>query len=567
MKKLFAVLLSLALIISIAPLSATTARAATSGGSCGKNVTWVLDTATGVLKISGSGEMESYSTPNDVPWYSKKASVKTVVIGHGVTSISRCAFSDCANLTSITIPDGVTSIGECAFDACSSLRSVVIPDSVTSIGECAFTDCRNLTNLTIGNGVTVIGSFAFFGCNNLTNLTLGNRVTTIGSYAFFECRSLISINLPNNKISVGEFAFYGCSGLSSLTIPNSETSIGEYAFYACSSLKDVWVYGSKTDVQNLEIGSGNDCFTSATWHYDTCKNNTHTYKTIRTEKATTETDGYILEKCSGCGHEKKTITFFKASSIQLSTTSYTYSGGVKTPSVTVKTSKGETLKKDVDYSVKYASGRKSVGKYAVTVTLKGNYSGTKTLSFTIYPAAPGKISVSQSTGSMKASWSKVSGVSGYKVYLYKGSKCVSSKTVSYKTTSYTFRKLSSGTTYTVKVKAYKTVSGTNYWSGTKSLETATRPKTPSITYLKSGSKSAKIKWSNVSGESGYQVYCATKRNGTYKKAITLKSNDIDTTIKSLTKGKTYYFKVRAYKKTASGTVYSSYSSVRSVKVK
>ena len=259
--------------------------------------------------------------------------------------------------------------------------------------------------------------------------------------------------------------------------------------------------------------------------------------------------------------------FFKASSIKLSTTSYTYSGGVKTPSVTVKTSKGETLKKDVDYSVKYASGRKSVGKYAVTVTLKGNYSGTKTLSFTIYPAAPGKISVSQSTGSMKASWSKVSGVSGYKVYLYKGSKCVSSKTVSYKTTSYTFRKLSSGTTYTVKVKAYKTVSGTNYWSGTKSLETATRPKTPSITYLKSGSKSAKIKWSNVSGESGYQVYCATKRNGTYKKAITLKSNDIDTTIKSLTKGKTYYFKVRAYKKTASGTVYSSYSSVRSVKVK
>ncbi len=291
----------------------------------------------------------------------------------------------------------------------------------------------------------------------------------------------------------------------------------------------------------------------------------HTYKTTTT-KATTSKDGKIVNACTVCGDTKSSTKIYKASSFKLSTTKYTYDGKVKTPSVTVKDSKGKTLKKDTDYTVKYESGRKSVGEYTVTVTLKGNYSGTKKLTFTIVPKATSKITVSQTTSTITAKWSKVDGATGYKVYLYKGSECVASKTVSSKTLSYKFSKLSAGTKYTVKVKTYKKVDGENFWSSTKSLATATKPATPKIASVKAGTKSATIKWNNVSGENGYQVYYATSKNGTYKKGATCKANDIDATIKNLSKGKTYYFKVRAYKTTDSGTVYSDWSAVKSVKV-
>ena len=72
--------------------------------------------------------------------------------------------------------------------------------------------------------------------------------------------------------------------------------------------------------------------------------------------------------------------------VTLSAKSYTYNGKVQTPDVTVKD--GNTvLKKGTDYTVSYGSGRKNAGTYKVKVTLKGNYSGSKTVSYRIKKAA------------------------------------------------------------------------------------------------------------------------------------------------------------------------------------
>lgn len=100
-------------------------------GSCGDNVTYVLD-ADGVLTISGTGAMKNFSDYG--PWYSARDSIKTVIISNGVTSIGRCAFKGCREMTSVTIPGGVTSIGDYAFNKCSSLTSVTLPGSLDSIG-------------------------------------------------------------------------------------------------------------------------------------------------------------------------------------------------------------------------------------------------------------------------------------------------------------------------------------------------------------------------------------------------------------------------------------------------
>lgn len=75
---------------------------------------------------------------------------------------------------------------------------------------------------------------------------------------------------------------------------------------------------------------------------------------------------------------------------------------------------------------------------------------------------------------------------------------------------------------------------------------------------------ARVTWKSVSGAKGYSVYKATSRTGTYKRVInTVKKNYMS---KSLTLGKTYWYKVRAYKISNGKKIYGSYSSAKSVTV-
>lgn len=66
--------------------------------------------------------MADYIDLSSVPWYSYLESIKTVVIGNGVTGIGSNAFRDCTGLTSVTIPAGVTEIGDNAFANCTTLN-------------------------------------------------------------------------------------------------------------------------------------------------------------------------------------------------------------------------------------------------------------------------------------------------------------------------------------------------------------------------------------------------------------------------------------------------------------
>ena len=178
----------------------------------------------------------------------------------------------------------------------------------------------------------------------------------------------------------------------------------------------------------------------------------------------------------------KTLTYtinpIKSStcSLKLSSTSYTYNGKTKTPSVTVKNAGGTTLKKGTHYTVTYASGRKNVGKYKVTIKFKGNYGGTETLYFTINPAKTSIKSVSGSAKSLKVSVNKkTTQVTGYEIQYSTSKKFTSAKTktiTSAKTTSATIKSLKAKKTYYVRVRTYKTVSGKKYYSGWSTYKSA-----------------------------------------------------------------------------------------------
>ena len=207
-------------------------------GECGDDLTWMLDTNTGVLTISGTGDMTDYDYEG-APWYPHRDGINTVIIGDGVTTIGSDAFFGCGNLTTVTIPDSVTEIGDYAFAECCSLNAIKIPDSVTSIGNNAFYCCESLTSMVIPDSVTTIGEYSFADCSGLTSLTISNNITSIPDDAFSRCSGLISVTIPNSVTSIGEYAFCGCSGLTSLVIPDSVTDIGIHAFNGCSGLTSV----------------------------------------------------------------------------------------------------------------------------------------------------------------------------------------------------------------------------------------------------------------------------------------------------------------------------------------
>lgn len=171
-------------------------------------------------------------------------------------------------------------------------------------------------------------------------------------------------------------------------------------------------------------------------------------------------------------------------SVTLSAASCTYNGKARKPSVTVKN--GSSKLAASNYTVKYASGRKNVGSYKVTVTMKGNYSGSKSVSFKINPKGTTLKSLTPASKAVTVKWTKQaakmssSRISGYQIQLATDSKFkknVKTVTVSgYGKVSKKVTGLKGAKKYYVRIRTYKTVSKTKYYSPWSKQKTVTTKK-------------------------------------------------------------------------------------------
>ena len=189
---------------------------------------------------------------------------------------------------------------------------------------------------------------------------------------------------------------------------------------------------------------------------------------------------------------------------------------------------------------------------------------------------PNKVSgikaTSNSYNSIKLTWNKtVNGANGYAVYrsTSKDGKYTLRKTITSKNTiEFTDTGLDTNTTYYYKVRAYRMIADKKKYGSYSEIVCAKSVLSKTTITVSSKSKKATIKWNKVLGASGYKVYSATSSNGTYSLKKTITSiNTLSYTNTNLVSGKTYYYKVRAYRNVNGKVVYGPYSAVKSKKIK
>ncbi len=296
----------------------------------------------------------------------------------------------------------------------------------------------------------------------------------------------------------------------------------------------------------------------------------HSYVWTTLKKATVYSEGKKQKECSVCGYVTKTTTIdqLKCSKPTLKALTNTEYGvkitwgkvkGADSYNVYRKTKSGSYNKigttKNAYYTDKTAKSGKRYYYSVKAVNEAGSSSASKSKSI-LHLADPTLKSIANTEYGVLIKWGKVTGAEKYNVYR-KTSSGSYSKIGTTSKAYYTDKNAKSGRKYYYIVKAVKG-SATSASSSAKSILHLADPtlKTPSST--RSG---ITLKWTKVAGAEGYVIYRKTG-SGSYTKLKTEKGiSNLSYRDKSAKKGKTYTYKVKAYK----SKTYSAYSNAKKIK--
>ncbi len=458
--------------------------------------------------------------------YIKGKLATDVVIPNGVTNITDSAFQNYSKLKSITIPNSVKNIGAYAFSNCTNIASITIPNSVQTISEGAFSDCTNLSSIVVPDSVKSIGEGVFNNTayyNNADNwkFEIVDEREMLGHYILYIGNHLISANLYRDSyivksgmktIAGGAFAN---EDIVSIKIPGSVISIGEFAFSCCSNLVSITIPDSvKTigrnafyncpSITSIVLPNGITVIDSQT--FDGCCN----LKSITIPNTLKSISYYAFSNC-----DSLTDVYYKGSIVQWS-----------------KIKVADDNERLLDANIHFGLIEK--------------------------PTVPVLKSVSNEKNGVKISWKSVLGADKY--YVYRKVKGGSYSKIGETTKNYyTDKKAKSGKKYYYVVKAVNKAGISDSSSSKSILHLAD----PTLKKPSSIQKGIVLKWNKITGAQGYMVYRKTG-SGSYKKLATVKGKSkITYTDKKAKKGKTYTYKIKAYKT----RTYSAYSNAKKIKDK
>ncbi|MBO4769769.1 MAG: leucine-rich repeat domain-containing protein [Clostridia bacterium] len=158
----------------------STGNVTSGSGMLNDEIKWSFKTGSGLLSISGSGEMPEFESADEAPWYVFREYVRSVSI-NGVSSISPHLCENYSSLYSASLSNSITSIGAYAFYG-TALESIALPSRIEAVGDSAFEN-TNLGSVSFPATVKSIGENAYRG-TSITSVYVPADVEYIGSNSF-----------------------------------------------------------------------------------------------------------------------------------------------------------------------------------------------------------------------------------------------------------------------------------------------------------------------------------------------------------------------------------------------
>ncbi len=267
----------------------TDAFAAATDYRCGDNITWSLDTASGILRFEGAGETYSYVT-EEAPWRKYAKYITSIIVSEGITHLGNGFFVLLNNVVSISLADSVEEIWSDAslpaletisvsensrlkrinyvnFASNSKWYAGVPDNSPVYIGPFLLgykgTAPEN-TSVAIKYGTKAVNRNAFKGIANITDISFPDTLDYIGDSAFdgtgwydslpdgvvyagnvlYSYKGSMPIDkselvIKNGTKSVTDRAFYDNEIVSNVEIPSSVEIIGDRAFHGCKNIEKI----------------------------------------------------------------------------------------------------------------------------------------------------------------------------------------------------------------------------------------------------------------------------------------------------------------------------------------
>lgn len=475
--------------------------------------------------------------------------------GRYVGSIGKNVFKDNKTITSIELPDHLYSIGDGAFEGCENLQTVN-STGIMEIGAHAFCGCKSLENISL-TGIKSVGDYAFSECSSLTELDL-NTVEKIGIGAFYNASDIYKVHFSSELTTIDNGAFAGCSSFKEIILPDNIDRIGLLAFgYDSNEDYDMRYENYSFENQNnfhkmedVSIHCGNGSEGNVYAVRNEFPFTFHEFKEIFTKPATEAEVGEIQTICDICNQVKERTEIPLIKRYLVSAKHFIYNGSIQKPTVTVYDSIGNVISSE-NYDVTYSADAIEPGTYTVTLTFKGNYSGTRSIEYFI---DDNKATISaENLNVILGSKNKklnVKATGDYNGLSYKSSNSkVASVSADGKITA---KKVG---TVIITITAGAT---DRHDAVTKKITVKVIPRRTQITSIsKAGKGKLKLVWKTVSGVDGYVIY----RDGF--KIKTIKGSSISSyTNSSLRNGTRYDYEIRTYKKVNGKVYYSNYSDIK-----
>ncbi|WP_026022079.1 leucine-rich repeat protein [Kurthia massiliensis] len=527
--------------------------------------------------------------------------LKEVVIPNHVTAVGIGAFAH-NYIKQFSLPDNMTVIPARLFQE-NLIGEIVLNDRIESVGDRAFYN-NNIQQVTVGQKTTDIGAEAF--AHNKVNKVQLKAVQNIGKQAFMH-NALREVTLSAGIETIQSQAFAE-NWINEMLLPVSlrdvaqdflgnantqvETSSNEYRL--------LW-NGLYTDKALTNAWSGQPGVTVYTkWHripyFSQVKNayvpQGSTIDLASYVKAYDEVDGDITNRLRIKGTvDTKTIGTYPVTYIVTSSTGYeaTYEVMFKVtknakPVIEGLTEQtvaiGEKLyprrnvtiydEEDGDL-LQFAQidipSTKFPGRFNMNYEVTDSNQNTTTFTRVVY-VMPNRVTNVETTSfakSLDVYWDAQQRVTGYKVYVYDGKgKLLRTEKTSLNGISLT--KLKAGTNYRIKVRSYVRTSDKTLLSDySKVVSTITLPQKPTLT-LKPISKGFKASWTKSTTATKYKLSYSLKKDFKDVTTVTTSSKTVAKNVKNLKKGKTYYVRVRAVQTFNNKQYYSTYSTVKKIKV-